>query len=182
VSSLNALVAFAAMLLLGNALAQKDEALEDEARQQKVARRVLTHGEVCPDPQRPCSEFKRFEPNELSFRITRKFDFDRGQDRSAPFYAVILKSGELCGLPEAERVAAQAQFPGRKVFAHRYFCRDFSDSVTYTNVNRKAGFVAVYGGKTEAEAKAFLAEVHAAGKFPDANLRRMQVVLVYQLE
>jgi len=47
---------------------------------------------------------------------------------------------------------------------------------------RKAGFIAVYAGKTEAEAKQFLAEVKAAGRFPDANLRRMQVVLIRQLE
>ena len=74
----------------------------------------------------------------------------------------------------------QALFPARKVFLHQYFCQDFGDKVTYTNVNRKAGFVAVYAGKTEAEAKAFLAEAQA--KYPDANLRRMQVVITYQLE
>ena len=165
------------------ALAQaqpKDEAAEDEAAQQAVARKVVTQGEVCPDPQKPCTEVGSFKPNELSFRIASKFDFDRGQDRSAPFYAAILKSGALCAIPDAERVAVQAQFPGRKVFVHQYFCQDFGDKVTYTNVNRKAGFVAVYAGKTEAEARAFLAEAKA--KYPDANLRRMQVVITYQLE
>jgi hypothetical protein len=163
------------------ALAQPgDEAAEDEAVQQAVARKVLTQGEVCPDPARPCADVERFKPNELSFRIAKKFEFDRGQDRSQPFYAAILKSGELCKLPEAERSAAQALFPGRKVFLHRHFCDDFGDKVTYTNVNRKAGFIAVYAGKTEAEAKAFLAEARA--KYPDANLRRMQVVITYQLE
>lgn len=173
--------ALAAAFFVSLALAQpKDEAAEDEAAQQAVAKKTVTQGEVCPDPQKPCVDVERFKPNELSFRIAKKFDFDRGQDRSQPFYAVILKSGELCKLPDAERVAAQAQFPARKVFLHRYFCEDFGDKVTYGNVNRKAGFIAAYAGKTEAEAKAFLAEAQA--RYPDANLRRMQVVITYQLE
>lgn len=171
-----------ALALAGNAQAQRDEAAEDEAAQQKIASRVVTHGEVCPDPKSPCLDMDHFHENELSFRLKSKFDFDRGQDRSLPFYALILKSGELCKMPEEERAATQAQFPSRKVFLHRYFCQDFADKATYTNVNRKAGFIAVYAGKTEAEAKQFLAEVKAAGRFPDANLRRMQVVLIRQLE
>jgi hypothetical protein len=170
------------LALAGAAHAQRDEAEDDEAAQQKVAKKVLTHGEVCPDPKSPCLEMGRFQDNELSFRLKSKFDFDRGRDRSLPFYAAILKSGELCKLSDDERVAIQAQFPTRKVFLHRFFCQDFTDKVTYTNVNRKAGFIAVYAGKTEADAKQFLAEIKAAGKFPDANLRRMQVEIVNQLE
>jgi hypothetical protein len=175
------LLLIAAVLFAPLALAQpKDEAEDAEAAQQAVAKKVVTQGEVCPEPQKPCVDVERFKPNELSFRIARKFDFDRGQDRSAPFYAAILKSGELCRIPDAERTAAQVLFPARKVFLHQYFCEDFGDKVTYTNVNRKAGFIAVYAGRTEAEAKAFLAEVRA--KYPDANLRRMQVVITYQME
>lgn len=169
-----------ALALAGPAQAQRDEAAEDEAAQQAIAKRVLTHGEVCPDPKNPCLDMGHFHDNELSFRLKSKFDFDRGQDRSTPFYAAILKSGELCRIPEEERVALQAQFPTRKVFLHRFFCQDFTDKVTYTNVNRKAGFIAVYAGRTDAEAKQFLADVKS--KFPDANLRRMQVVIVNQLE
>lgn len=170
------------LALAGNVQAQRDEAAEDEAAQLKIASRVVTHGEVCPEPKSPCLDMDRFHDNELSFRLKSKFNFDRGRDRSLPFYALILKSGELCKMPDGERVAIQAQFPSRKVFLHRYFCNDFSDKATYTNVNRKAGFIAVYAGKTEAEAKQFLGEVKATGKFPDANLRRMQVELVRQLE
>lgn len=171
----------AATLCAALAQAQpKDQAADDEAAQQAAAKKVVTQGGVCPDPERPCVDVERFKANELSFRIAGKFDFDRGQDRSAPFYAAILKSGALCAIQEAERAAVQAQFPGRKVFLHRYFCEDFGDKVTYTNVNRKAGFIAVYAGKTDAEAKAFLAQAQA--KYPDANLRRMQVVITYQLE
>jgi hypothetical protein len=172
--------ALLALLVAVHAHAQRDEAAEDEAAQQKIAKKVLTHGEVCPEPAKPCLGVEKFRDNELSFRLNRKFNFDRGQDRSAPFYALILKSGELCKIPEAERVAIQAGFPSRKVFLHRYFCEDFADKVTYSNVNRKAGFIAVYAGKTEAEARQFLAEVK--NRFAGANLRRMQVVVTYQLE
>jgi hypothetical protein len=42
--------------------------------------------------------------------------------------------------------------------------------------------MAVYAGETEEEAKRFLAEVKAGGQFPDANMRRMQAVAIYQLE
>jgi len=177
-----------ALLLATTVLAQdKEETDEEEGRrmeaeQQAVANRIVTHGEVCPDPKNPCLDMGSFHENELSFRLKSKFSFDRGRDQSQPFYAVIVRSGELCKLPEEDRLAIQKIFPTRKVFLHKHFCDGFSHKATYSNVNRKAGFIAVYAGKTEAEAKQFLAEVRAKGAFPDANLRRMRVQLVYQLE
>jgi hypothetical protein len=146
----------------------------------RVRRRSVTQGPVCPDPAHPCGD--DFKPNELSFEIGKRFDFDRGEDRSRPFFAIILKSGPLCGLPDAERVEAQALFPSRKVFLHRYFCDDFGDNVGYTNTNKKTGFLAVYGGDTAGDAKKALVEVKATGRFPDANVRKMQVYVTYQLE
>src|SRR3970040_889818 len=96
-----AAVLMMSFLVCGDVQAQgKDEAEEDEARQKRIMERVITHGEVCPDPDRPCLDFERFERNELSFKIHREFKFDRGQDRSAPFYAVILRSAELCRIPD----------------------------------------------------------------------------------
>jgi hypothetical protein len=152
---------------------------DPDAQLDKVRQRVLTQGKACPDPDRPCDGFKG---NELSFKLARPFNFDRGQDRSQPFYAVILKSAALCGIAEDERLRVQSLFPRNKVFLHRYFCEDFGDKVTYTNVNPKLGFIAVHAGDTEAEAKAFLARVQAGGQFPGANLRKMQVVITWQLE
>lgn len=143
-----------------------------------IRTRIVTQGMVCPDPDRPCEGFK---PHELSFAIATAFKFDRARDRSQPFFAVILKSGPLCGIDDAERVLAQQKFPGAKVFLHRYLCADFGDKVTYTNINEKNGFVAVYAGETEAEARKVLAQAKVAG-YPDANLRRMQVTVVYQIE
>ena len=144
-----------------------------------VRRRVVTQGAVCPDPDRPCEGFK---PNELSFRIAKAFDFDRGKDRSLPFYAVLLKTAPICTIAEPERLDAQALFPREKVFVHQYFCADFGDKVTYTNVNEKLGFIAVYAGATEAAAKMLLDRVNAMGRFPGANIRRMSVVVTYQIE
>jgi hypothetical protein len=41
------------------------------------------------------------------------------------------------------------------------------------------GFLAVYAGLTMKEAKAWLSEVKATGRFPGANIRKMQAKLVY---
>jgi hypothetical protein len=152
---------------------------DTEAQLEKVRQRIVTQGKVCPDPERACDGFKA---NELSFQLAQPFNFDRGQDRSQPFYAVILKSAPLCSITEEERLRAQALFPRNKVFLHRHFCEDFGDKVTYLNVNPKQGFIAVYAGETEAQAKAFLSRVQAGGQFPGANLRKTQVVITWQLE
>jgi uncharacterized protein len=151
---------------------------DQEQQIERIQKTVLTQGAVCPDPNRPCAGFK---PNELSFAIAKPFAFDRGRDKSLPFYAVILKSGPLCSINDGERLQAQKQFPGVKVFLHRYFCEDFGDKVTYSNVDAKSGFVAVYAGATEADAKRMLAQAIAA-RYKDANVRRMEVIVVYQLE
>ena len=138
--------------------AQAVPAQDPEQQLEQVRQRVVTQGKVCGDPDRPCSGFK---PNELSFEIAKPFAFDRGRDKSQPFYAVILKSGPLCGIADDERVRAQKAFPRAKVFLHRHFCEDFGDKVTYSNVNEKSGFVAVYAGETEAEAQKLLAQAKA---------------------
>lgn len=151
---------------------------DDPDDMERVRTRVVTQGKVCGDPDRPCPGFK---PNELSFSIATPFKFDRGRDKSQPFYGVILSSGALCGIPDAERVKAQKAFPRSKVFLHRYFCEDFGDKVTYSNINEKSGFVAVYAGETEADAQKMLAQAKAAG-YATANIRRMEVIVQYQIE
>src|SRR5262245_64666754 len=153
-------------------------AAQDPPEIEKVRKLVVTQGAVCPDPDRPCDGFK---PNELSFAISTPFKFDRGRDRSQPFYAVILKSAAPCSFKDDERMRAQKVFPRAKVFLHRFMCEDFNDKVTYSNVNEKTGFVAVYAGESEAAAQPMLALAKASG-YPDANIRRMEVIVVYQIE
>jgi hypothetical protein len=176
------LVAGASLAFLMAGVVGRSRGADDANDQLERARkRVLTQGKVCPDPQRPCGEFK---PYELSFEIRKKFAFDRAEDRSAPFFAVMLKSGPLCGIAEQERLEVQALFPTRKVFVHQHLCQGFGDGVTYTNADRKVGFMAIYAAATEDEARRVLAEIKAKapGRFEDANVRKMQVVRTYQLE
>jgi hypothetical protein len=170
----------AALAFSAGAAASQPRDLEELER---LRLRIVTQGPVCPDPARPCTiSGGPFKPNELSFRAPRPFKFDRGEDRSQPFFAAILQSGPLCGIDESRRLRVQEQFPGRKVFVHRHFCEDFGDKVTYTNVDRKRGFLAVYAGANEEEARAFAEKLRASGAFPGANLRKMQAVVTWQLE
>ncbi|HYJ80051.1 MAG TPA: hypothetical protein VEW03_10640 [Longimicrobiaceae bacterium] len=104
----------------------------------------------------------------------------RDEFRSVPFYAVILRTAAPCAISERERLAAQARFPRSKVFAGRFQCDDdIENNVSYTNVNARYGFMAVYAGATREQAAAFLRRVQATRRFPGANLRRMQAVLNY---
>lgn len=137
-------------------------------------------GQVCPNPGRPCAG--GFKPHELSFVLPRD-STARDEFRSQAFYAVILRSAPNCSIPERERLAAQALFPGRKVFSQRFECEidqaadDAENGITYSNVARKTAFLAVYAGATREQALGVLAA--ARRRFPSANLRRMQVILVY---
>jgi len=133
-------------------------------------------GKIHPDPAKPRPGFK---PHQISFE-TPQDGVARDEFRSAPFYAVILKTTEPCGTKDKERAEIQALFPGNKVFFPLAGCdQDPEDTIWYTNVNRKVGFIAVYAGDSAEQAQQFLAAVKQAGRFPGANLRRMQAVLEY---
>jgi hypothetical protein len=130
---------------------------------------------VCGDPTARCGTTVKFEPHQLPFVIPR----DGVIWESEQFYAVILKSvrdpsnGTDCDLfiQEPERAAAQALFPRNKVFASR--CQEPGD-LYYLGVAEDTRFMAVYAGRTRAEAQATLARVKATGQFPGANLRRLR--------
>jgi hypothetical protein len=141
-----------------------------------VAVAADTLGVVRPDPAARCPGLK---PHHLCFELPGD-GVARAEYSSKPFYAVILKSAERCTITEEERTAAQALFPHSKVFFESFQCHDdVEESVRYTNVNEKFSFLAVYAGATAREAKKRLQEVQASGKYPGANLRKMQAVLVY---
>ena len=135
-----------------------------------------SQGKIHPDPQRPCRGFK---PHELCFE-TPTDGVARAEYQSEPFYAIILETTKRCATTEKERLQAQALFPRSKVFSMRFNCDDnVEENITYTNVNESYGFLAVYAGTTLKEAQKWLATVKATGRFPSANIRRMQAVLVY---
>ena len=135
-------------------------------------------GTVEPNPAKACSD-SNFKSHELCFK-TPGDGVARAETLSESFYAVILKTAERCTITEGERLEAQKRFPQSKVFSMRFFCDDnIEENISYTNVNDKFGFLAVFAGRTSKEAKARLAEVKATGLFPGANIRKMQARLVY---
>jgi hypothetical protein len=129
---------------------------------------------ICPDPAVRCRTSVEFQPYHLPFAVPA----DAVIWETEKFYAVILKSvrdesrGADCNVyvPEAERLAAQELFPHNKVFASR--CTEGGD-LFYTDVAEGSQFMAVYAGRTRAEAQAMLARVKATGRYSGANIRRM---------
>ena len=66
------------------------------------------------------------------------------------------------------------------MFAGRFGCDDdVQNNVSYTNVDPKSGFLAVHAGADRAAGEAMLARVKATGRFPGANVRRMQATFVF---
>jgi hypothetical protein len=126
---------------------------------------------VCPDPAVRCPTSVEFAPHQLPFRVPRNsviFETEK-------FYAVILKSErdttqDCTGfIPESERLEAQKLFPHHKVFASRCF---EPDELYYEGVDPEVRFMAVYAGRTRAEAAGVLEKVKATGLFPRAYLKR----------
>jgi hypothetical protein len=133
-------------------------------------------GAICGDPTLQCKTGDvKFEPYNLPFRINARAVIWE----SEPFYAVVLRSMRVAEddcrkfVPEDDREAAQALFPRHKVFTDRG-CGEAGETY-YTGMHSGARFMAVYAGRTRAEANAMLARVKATGKFPGANLRRMSI-------
>jgi hypothetical protein len=137
-----------------------------------------TQGKIRPDPATPCSG-GTFKPHELCF-ATPTDGIARAEYLSETFFAIILKTSDRCSIAEAVRLDVQGLFAANKVFSMRFLCDDdVEENISYTNVNDKYGFLAVYAGLTKLEAEARLSEVKATGRFPGANIRRMQAKLVY---
>ena len=154
-----------------------------EALQSRGARHRKSRLEVCFDPTVPCRTSVAFQPYALPFRVPKNVVIHDTE----LFYAVILKRVRLGSLDcdkfisEKERLSAQALFPHRKVFTSRR-CDDGGE-VGYRNPNGTdatdyrggaSEFMAVYAGKTRAEAEKTLAGVRVAGRFPTANIQRMR--------
>jgi hypothetical protein len=129
-------------------------------------------GQVCGDPTVRCPGQSDFQPHDLPFRIPRTAVIWE----SEMFYAIILQSvraRDNCEthVSENARLEAQSLFPRHKVFADR--CPE-PGNLYYTGTNSDYRFMAVFAGRTRAEAERMLARVRATGKYPTANLRRMR--------
>ena len=131
---------------------------------------------VCGDPTVRCRTGQAiFQPYNIPFQIPRRAVIWETES----FYAIILKSMRVkdeydeCErfIPEEERLEAQQLFPRNKVFTSR--CMEPGD-LYYTNTDPKQRFMAVYAGRTRAQANAMLEKVKATGKYPGANLRQMR--------
>ena len=141
---------------------------------QKVAQ-----GRICGNPNIKCkTDSAMFSANDIQFEVPRNSVISE----SEPFYAVIIKSSSVKDFfggeedckavdTEEERLSAQKLFPNNKVFSQR--CG--YDSLYYTGVKENTVFLAVYAGKTLAQAQSFLKTVNAAGKFKGAYIKRLQV-------
>ena len=126
---------------------------------------------ICPDPTVRCRTSVEFEPHQLPFQVPRNaviFETEK-------FYVVVLKSvrdttQDCTGhVPESERLEAQKLFPRNKVFASR--CYEPAE-LYYEGIDADVRFMAVYAGRTRAEAAGVLEKVKAAGLFPGAYLKR----------
>ena len=144
-------------------------------------RPVKHGGQICGNPKISCKTSVTFQANDLPFQVgTNMVIVD-----TVPFYAVILKSmavkDDNCDvfIPESDRLAAQELFPENKVFSSR--CTD-PENLFYADVSSRTPryfsethrLMAVYAGKTLAEAKTMLETVKGTGKYPGANIRRMR--------
>jgi hypothetical protein len=144
-------------------------------------------GLACGATKGTCDHPKyKFQPFELPFADPHQ---GTAQVHSRPFYAVILGSvpaksddgdpNKACGgqFSEGDRANHQARFPNHKVFTSRNGCSN--ERVSYTNVNPRFNFLAVYGGATVKDGEAMLKYVKSLGKYDGPNLREMQVQLRY---
>jgi len=146
------------------------------AAAQRARRPPPKKGTVCGDPTLTCKTGDvPFEPHDLPFRIPARAVIWESES----FYAVILQSVRAAEddcqkfVPEDVRQAAQTLFLHNKVFTDRA-CGEPGQTY-YTGTQPGARFMAVYAGRTRAEANAFLARVKVTGKFAGANLRRMSI-------
>jgi hypothetical protein len=143
-----------------------------------AAQRKPVQGKICGNPNVKCkTDVTMFGPSDIMFEIPQ----NSAIFESESFYAVILKSGsvkdffggeETCKAvdTEEERLAAQTLFPNNKAFSQR--CG--YDSLYYTGVRENTVFLAVYAGKTPAQAQNLLKTVNGTGKFKGAYIKRLQ--------
>jgi hypothetical protein len=152
------------------------------SRLNPITLQAQTVRKVCSDPTARCNSSYSFSPYQLPFTIKDKLIFGKTYT-SQTFYAVILKTVKAAGdsdcsyVDETERVEVQAIWPTRKVFTSRFSCPE--ELIVYENTEQNFNFLALYAGSTLKEARRVLAGVKTNGRYPQAYIKRMRVVLEY---
>jgi hypothetical protein len=142
------------------------------------AQKRTRKGKICGDPTVACKGVENFQPHDLVFDTGKNFVIFE----SEPFYGIVLKSVKLpdfgdCEKPsfkEVERKEIQALFEHNKVFMLN--CIE-SGTNYYPGVADKTAFIAVYAGRTLAQANAFLKTVQALNKYPGIRVRKMSIAV-----
>lgn len=145
---------------------------------QRAKKEKVIRGNICGNPTVKCiTGDYQFAQNDIPFELPKGFIIYG----SEYFYAVILKSQVVADLfggeegckpaaSEQERLATQELFPINKVFTQGCGYGE----IYYTGIKENSVFMAVYGGKTLAQAEVFLKKVQAAGRFKGAFIKKMQ--------
>lgn len=145
---------------------------------QSTKKQKVVQGKICGNPNIKCKTRESvFADWDIQFELPENYVIYE----SETFYAVILKSqkitdrfgGETTCKPvatETERLDIQTLFPNNKVFAQ-------TCGYGPTNYSEDTVFLAVFAGKTLAQAKSFLKVVNKNGKFKDAYIKKLQVDL-----
>jgi hypothetical protein len=139
--------------------------------QSRPPRVQTTKGRICGDPTVRCRTSVPFDDWTLPFEVPKNgviWESER-------FYVIMLESvpaGIDCSkfIPETDRTTVQAKFPKNKVFTSR--CDD-PTNLYYSNTDRNQMFMAIFAGRTRAEADRLLLKIKADGGYPGANIRRM---------
>ncbi len=128
---------------------------------------------VCGDPTKTCKTSVDFEAHDLPFEVPENV-FISETER---FYAIVLKSFRITDaecetkfVSENERLETQELFPNNKVFASR--CPD-PGNLFYEPIDWHVRFMAVYAGRTKAEATKMLTKVKATKKFSNAYIKQL---------
>ncbi|HEV8593625.1 MAG TPA: hypothetical protein VGQ55_16080 [Pyrinomonadaceae bacterium] len=144
--------------------------LSIEAAAQRVRKATFR---VCGNPNTACSTRSNFREDDIPFLYPKNYVVGE----SELFYIVVLKSVKLAPGADCEetkltgREDIQAFFPNNKVFYARG-CYSLLNNY-YTNIPEDTIGLAVYAGRTKAEADTFLKRVKA-NKYESAYLKRIR--------
>lgn len=132
---------------------------------------------VCGNPDEACKGRANF----LSYDLPVEWPENSVIAESETFYAIVLKSAKFdsssgadCNkvYSDEEIQSIQYQFPNNKVFAQKCF---EPGTNYYTGISYEYVFIAVFAGKTLAEANKTLKKVQATEQFPGVKVRKMKV-------